>query len=124
MTASNVPRATTMLTTPPMSASTTDSVRSCARICPRVAPRERRTAISIVRFAERASSRLAMFAHAMSSTMPVIEKSRKIGVLAFSKMLLWPRRPSVTVISLALKRAIVASLIPFCRGASTSVMIG
>jgi hypothetical protein len=74
--------AITILTMPPSAASSTDSARTCAMSCRRVAPKDRRTAISIVRFAARASSRFAMLAHANSRTIPVMENNMKIGVLA------------------------------------------
>ena len=67
---------------PPSTASTTDSVSNCASRCPRLAPIDRRTAISVLRAAARASSRFAMFAHAMRRTTPVIVKRRMSGVFA------------------------------------------
>jgi hypothetical protein len=116
--------ATMMLATPPMSARTMDSVRSWRMTCVRLAPSERRTAISVLRVAPRARSRLAMLAQAMSSTMPVMPKSSMSGVFASWCMELCPRCPSATVTSLARKRFSVCSLIPVWRGASTSLMIG
>ena len=65
-----------------------------------------------------------MFAQAMSSTTPVTEKSRIIGVFASRCTELWPRAPGARSSRLALKLCIVLSLISFWRGASTSVMIG
>ena len=64
-----------------------------------------------------------MLAQAMSSTMPVTPNSINSGVFASRCMELWPRCPGSTTICLALNRAIVWSLIPFCSGASTSVMM-
>ena len=103
----------------------TDSVSSCASSCRRLAPSESRTAISVARPAPRASSRFAMLAHAMSSTMPVtrISKHQRRPRLAVHRALAARsrlRRRS----SFALNLAIVWSLMPFCSGASTSVMIG
>ncbi len=65
---------------PPRQASMTLSMSSCRTIRPRLAPSAVRTAISRARYAERASSRLATFAHAMSSTKPTAPSSeRKIS---------------------------------------------
>ena len=116
--------ATPRLATPPISASSTDSVSSSASSCLRVAPSARRTPISAARPAPRASSRLAMFAHAISSTTPVTPINSSSGVFALSGMLLCPCRPSFTVTRRALKRASVWLLIPLCSGTSTSLMIG
>ncbi len=76
------------------------------------------------RAADRASSRLAMFAQAMSSTRPVTRHQQAERRLALR------RRPSSGRASrprarsaLALKRASVWSLMPRCSGASTSLMI-
>ena len=109
---------------PPTRASSTLSVSSCSTRWRRVAPSASRTPISVARPAPRASSRLAMLAQAMSSTMAVTEKSSRIGVFASRWMELWPRAPGSSSTFLALKLAIVLSLIPFCSGASTSVMMG
>ena len=56
---------------PPMAASSKLSVSNWRRIRPRPAPRASRTLISRCRCEPRASSRLAMFAHASNSTNPV-----------------------------------------------------
>ena len=64
---------------PPMAASSTDSVRSCATSCQRLAPIDSRTAISRRARAPRASSRLAMLAQAISSTKPVTASSSVSG---------------------------------------------
>ncbi len=64
-----------------------------------------------------------MFAHAMSSTMPVIANSRMTGLRDCLIVELWPRRPSETRTFLARNSFIVRSLIPFRWGASTSLMI-
>ncbi len=55
---------------PPTRANSTLSVRSCRVRRPRVAPREMRSAISLVRPAERASSKLATLVQAIRSTSP------------------------------------------------------
>ncbi len=120
----SVQYATTTPTIPPITASSTDSVRSWVMSCLRVAPSERRTAISSDRPAPRARSRFAMLAQAMSSTIPVMPKSSFIGLLDSPCTELWPRRPSVTVSSFALNCFIRWSLIPSWSGASTSLMIG
>ena len=61
---------------PPISDSSTLSVRSCCSSRPRLAPSARRTASSRRRPAARDSSRLAMLAHAISSTVPTTPPSR------------------------------------------------
>ena len=61
---------------PPNAASRRDSVSSWPIRRVRLAPMESRTAISVARAAERASSRLAMLAHAISRTSPVTLSSR------------------------------------------------
>ena len=91
--------------------------------CRRVAPSESRTAISVVRFAARASSRLAMLAQAMSSTMPVTAKSSVSGSRDAVMAELWPLRPSLSVMTWARNRAAVWAPRPLIRGASTSLMI-
>ena len=95
----SVQYAMTTLTIPPSTASSTDSVRTCVMSCRRVAPSESRTAISVVRFAARASSRLAMLAQAMSSTMPVTAKSSVSGSRDAVIAELWPLRPSLSVMT-------------------------
>ena len=118
----SVQRATTRPSAPPSAASSADSVSSCRTSCQRLAPIDSRTAISLARAAPRASSRLAMLAQAISSTNAVTPSSSVSGGCARRRaMLLWPRAPGSTVTGLALKRAIVASLMPFCSGASTSL---
>ncbi len=64
-----------------------------------------------------------MLAQAISSTVPVTASRMISGVRASLSKLLCPRLPGSVVISLALKRAIVWSLMPFCSGASTSLTI-
>ncbi len=64
-----------------------------------------------------------MLAHAIRRTTPVTAKSRLSGVLASSCTLLWPRWPWVKMMGLLRNRSIVASLMPVCSGASTSLMI-
>ena len=64
-----------------------------------------------------------MLAHAMSSTKPVTHKSRISGAFASRVTELWPCAPGATSMSFARKRFIVASLMPFCSGASTSLTI-
>ena len=81
--------------------------------CPRVAPNDRRTAISIVRFAARASNKLAILAQAMRSTIPVIRKSMTSGVRASLITLLCPLRPSVSKIFFALNCARFFWVAPF-----------
>ena len=68
---SSVHFATTRPAIAPNAASRIDSVSSCVINCRRFAPIDRRTAISAARPAPRTSSRLAMFAQAISSTVPV-----------------------------------------------------
>jgi hypothetical protein len=63
------PIATPSPTTAPPTASRTLSISASRTICERDAPRARRTAIWPRRVTARASSRLATFAHAMSSTI-------------------------------------------------------
>ena len=109
---------------PPTSASITLSVRRSTTRCRRVAPSARRMPISLARPAPRASSRLAMLAQAMRRTTPVTENSSRIGVFASRSMELWPRAPGVRRSFLFLKLSIVLSLMAFCSGASTSVIIG
>ena len=78
----SVHRATTRPAMPPSTASTHDSVSSCTSRWRRLAPSDSRMAISVARPAPRASSRLAMFAQAMSSTMPGDghqEEQRRLG---------------------------------------------
>ena len=67
-----------------MSASSTLSTSSCRTMRQRVAPSDTRTEISRERFAERASSRLATFAQAMSSTKPTAPISDR------NTSLIWP----------------------------------
>ncbi len=109
---------------PPTSASITLSVSNCVTRFLRVAPRARRTPISVARPAPRASSRFAMLAHAIRSTTPVTENSSMMGVFASLLMELCPRLPGTRTSFLFLKLSIVLSLIDFWSGASTSVMIG
>ena len=66
-----------------------------------------------------------MFAQAISSTMPVTaeqedERRPRLAVTSSSAR----GRPASTTSGFALNRAIVWSLMPFCSGASTSLMIG
>ena len=68
----------------------------------------------------RASSKFAMFAHAIRSTTPVMVRSRKMGVLASRRNELCPRAPPASVICLAWNRSRVCALMPSWRGASTS----
>jgi hypothetical protein len=64
---------------PPMSASATLSVSSCRRMRLRLAPSAARSPISLRRDAARESSRLATFAHAISSTIPTAAWSTSSG---------------------------------------------
>ena len=64
-----------------------------------------------------------MLAHAMINTNAVTPSSSDNGAFASRDTLLCPRLPGSTRISFVLKRASVCSLMPFCSGASTSVMI-
>jgi len=52
-----------------------------------------------------------MFAHAMSSTTPVMPSSMRSGVRASRCIELWPCLPGSSTIFFDLKRVIVASLI-------------
>ena len=104
---------------PPHAASNHDSVRSCTISCRRVAPSDRRTAISPARAADRANSKLAMLAHAMSSTIAVTPNKSTMGVVASVAIPLWPCAPGSTTIGFVLKRAIVCSLMFFWSGTST-----
>ena len=54
---------------------------------------------------------------------PVTPSSSASGALRFAVTLLWPRLPASSTIGFALNRAIVCGLMPFCSGASTSLMI-
>ena len=71
--------------------------------CERLAPIDSRTAISPARPAPRTSSRLAMFAQAISSTTPVTPKSRMSGVVASAGIELCPLEPGASVIFFAWK---------------------
>ena len=75
--------------------------------CRRLAPSESRTAISPARAADRASSRLAIFAQAISSTNAVTPSSSVSGAFASRDTELWPRDPGSRVSCFALNRAIV-----------------
>ena len=118
-----VHRATRRLARPPTTARISASASSCPTRRARPAPIERRTAISPERAAPRARSRLAMFAHAISSTKPVTPSSIVSGVLASLLTDVCPRAPPTAVTCLCLNRAMVWSLIPFWSGASTSLMM-
>ena len=120
---SSVHCATTRPAAPPSSESRHDSPSSWRTSRARPAPIESRTAISPARAADRASSRLAMFAHAMTSTNAVTHCSRISGVRASALTLLWPAAPGSRTSVRALKRAIVCGLMPCCSGASTSLMM-
>ena len=75
--------ASTVPSTPPIAARTRLSVMNCRTIRPRLAPTARRTATSRCRAVPRASSRLATFAHTISSTAPTaIVITRSAGRLA------------------------------------------
>ena len=74
------PMATSRPSAPPVKASSRLSTSSCRTSCPREAPSDRRTAISRWRMKARAMSRLATFAHAMSSTRPTIDIRTRSGV--------------------------------------------
>ena len=50
-----------------------------------------------------------MFAHAINSTMPVIDINMMIGGLASRCIELWPRRPSSSVNSFPLNFTLVAA---------------
>jgi hypothetical protein len=64
-----------------------------------------------------------MFAHAISSTNAVTPSRRFIGAVASRRTLLWPCPPGCITIGFDRNRASVCSLMPFCSGASTSLMI-
>ena len=102
-----VQRATSRPAAPPSTASRHDSTSSCEMSCSRLAPSDSRIAISLARAAARASSRLAMFAHAMISTSAVTPSRSSSGVRASPCTELWPRQPSSNSTPLALNRAIV-----------------
>jgi hypothetical protein len=53
-----------------------------------------------------------MFAHAINSTMPVIDINKRSGTRASRCIELWPRAPSSTVIFFALNWVSVCALIP------------
>ncbi len=80
--------------------------------CRRAPPIERRTAISPARPTALASSRLAMFAQALSRTTKVTESRRTRGTNASSGVELWPRAPGVTSMPFALKRSMLDALMP------------
>ena len=117
----SVQRAATSPAAPPRTASRHDSVSSCVTSCRRVAPSESRTAISEARAADRASSKFAMLAHAISRTTPVTPRRRNRGTPTLSCIPLCPRRPSLIGSGLATNRARVRSLRSVWSGASTSV---
>ena len=72
---------------PPISASTRLSVSSWRTSRPRVAPSDNRMPISFRRAADLASSRLATFAQAMSSTRPTAPITKiTTGVALFSTL--------------------------------------
>ncbi len=105
MISASVQCATKMPAIPPNAASSSDSVSNCPISRARPAPIDSRTAISLARAAERASSRLAMLAQAISSTSPVTPSSRSSGVFASARTELWPMPPGSTTIGLALNLA-------------------
>ena len=78
--------------------------------CQRLAPIDSRTAISPARAAARASSRLAMLAQAISSTTPVTPSSSVERRSRLAAIVALPAAPGSTADGLALKRAIVCSL--------------
>ena len=80
---------------PPNAASRHASVSSCRTSCARLAPIERRIAISPARAAERASSRFAMFAQAMTSTSAVTPKSSVSGACASPPRRALPSSPGI-----------------------------
>ena len=105
---------------PPHAASSHDSVRSCRISCRRVAPSDRRTAISPARAADRARSKLAMLAHAISSTIAGdAEQQHDAASWLRLAIPLWPCAPGSTTTGFVLKRAIVCSLMFFWSGTST-----
>ena len=93
--------ATSSPASPPNAASSSDSISSCPIRRARPAPSDRRMAISLARAADRASSRLAMFAQAISSTNPVTLRRSSSGVFATVRVELWPRPPGSTTIVLS-----------------------
>ena len=117
----SVQRAATSPAAPPRSARRHDSVSSCVTSRRRVAPSESRTAISDARPADRASSRFAMFAHAISRTTPVTPSRSSKGTPTVSCIPLCPRRPSLTGSGFATNRSRSSSLRFVWSGASTSV---
>ena len=98
----SVQYATATLTIPPSAASSTDSVRTCAMSWRRVAPSESRTAISVVRFAARASSRLRdVGAGDEQHDACDREEQRQRAFVTSVIAELWPLRPSVSVMTAA-----------------------
>ena len=91
------PRATTMPSTVPMSASSMLSTSSCTTSRRRAAPIARRTAISFSRALARASNRLARFAHAISSTRPVAPSSTANGSPNCARMFDTPDEAGIAV---------------------------
>ena len=67
----------------PWTASSSDSTSSWRTSCARLAPIDSRTAISVARLDDRTSSRFAMLAQAMSSTMPVTDNRMNSGDARF-----------------------------------------
>ena len=65
-----------------------------------------------------------MFAQAISRTTAVITNSMVRGVFASRCIEVWPRAPDSRTTRFALNLAIVWSLMPCWRGASTSARIG
>ena len=76
-------------TAPPDTASRTLSVMSCCTIRRRVAPSAARIAISGLRAAPRASSRLARFAHAISSTRQTAPERTSNGSRSWRVRIVW-----------------------------------
>ena len=92
-TSRSVTIATGMASTPPTTASTVDSVSSCATRRPRLAPIDARIAISPAREAPRARSKFATLTHAISSTSSVAPNASVIPSVARTSRYTWPRAP-------------------------------
>ena len=84
-------RASNRPSAPPAIDSSTPSVMNCRSSRPRLAPSAVRTANSRCRASARASSRLARFAHAISSTRPTAACSTQIARLALAEDLVLQR---------------------------------
>ena len=93
-----VPTATARPTMPPSTASSTLSSSACVTICRREAPSASRTAVWPRRATARASSRLATFAQAISSTSPHTPNRMRRLRLYCSRMIPTPAPAGTTAI--------------------------